>query len=100
MHTGQKHNYLGVDMEFKDDGTLDKSMVAYLKNVISKFPEMISKKAATPAGDYFFQIRKGKEAKPLEEERSFAFHHTIAQSRFMATRARSDIQTAVAFLAT
>jgi hypothetical protein len=38
MHTGQKHVYLGVDMEFKEDGTLDVSMVAYLKNVISDFP--------------------------------------------------------------
>ena len=23
MHTGNKHNYLGVDMEFKEDGLLD-----------------------------------------------------------------------------
>jgi hypothetical protein len=100
MHTGQKHNYLGVDMEFKDDGMLDISMVAYLKNVILEFPEMISRKAATPAGDHLFQIREGKEAKPLEGERSFAFHHTITQLLFMATRARRDIQTAVAFLTT
>jgi hypothetical protein len=100
MHTGQKHDYLGVDMEFKDDGMLDVSMVAYLENVILEFPEMISRKVATPAGDHLFQIREGKETKPLEEERSLAFHHTIAQLLFMATRARRDIQTAVAFLTT
>ncbi len=29
-----------------------------------------------------------------------AFHHTVAQLLFMATRARKDIQTAVAFLTT
>ena len=67
MHTGQRHNYLGVDMEFKDDGTLDVSMVAYLENVISEFPEMISGKVATPAGEHLFQIREGKEAKVLEK---------------------------------
>jgi hypothetical protein len=100
VHTGQRHDYLGVGMDFKDDGMLDMSMVAYLKNVISEFLEMISRKAATPAADHLFQIREGNEAKALEEERSLAFHHTIAQLLFMATRARRDIQTAVAFLTT
>jgi hypothetical protein len=79
---------------------LDVSMVGYLKNVISEFPEMISGKASTPAGDHLYQIREGKEAKPLEEESSLAFHHTVAQLLFMATRARRDIQTVVAFLTT
>jgi hypothetical protein len=100
MHTGQRRDYLGVEMEFKDDGTLDVSMVAYLENVISEFLEMISKKAATSAGDLLFQIRGVKEAKALEEERLLAFHHTAAQLLFMATRARRDIQTVVAFLTT
>jgi hypothetical protein len=27
MHTGQKHDYFGVDMEFNDDGTLHASMI-------------------------------------------------------------------------
>ena len=35
MHMGRKHDYLGVDMEFRNDGTLGVSMVAYLKNVFS-----------------------------------------------------------------
>jgi hypothetical protein len=64
IHIGQNHNYLGVNMEFKDDGTLDVSMVGYLKNVILHFLEMISRKASTPAGYYLFQIReKGKKQK-------------------------------------
>ncbi len=42
MHTGRKHNYLGVDMEFNKDGTLDVSMFKYLYNVIRDFPEVIS----------------------------------------------------------
>jgi hypothetical protein len=36
----------------------------------------------------------------LEEEQVLAFHHTVAQLLFMATRARQDIQTTVAFLTT
>jgi hypothetical protein len=42
MHNGQKHDCLGVDMEFNDDGTLNASMITYLKNVTSKFQEMIT----------------------------------------------------------
>jgi hypothetical protein len=100
MHTGRKHDYLGVDMEFNDDGTLEASMITYLKNVISKFPEVITGKSATPAADHLFTNRDKKEAKPLDKERVLAFHHTVAQLLFMATRVRRDIQTAVAFLTT
>jgi hypothetical protein len=61
-------------MKFKDDGTLEVSMVEYLKNVIAEFPEMITWKALTPAADHLFLTRNEKKAKPLEEERAFAFH--------------------------
>lgn len=47
MHLGKKHDYLGVDMEFCDDGTLEVSMINYLKNVINEFPELIKKGSDT-----------------------------------------------------
>ena len=50
MHVGNKHNYLGVDLEFKQDGRLDVSMVNYLKNVIEAFPEQIVGRAAHQLG--------------------------------------------------
>jgi hypothetical protein len=37
------------------------------------------------AADHLFKIRDEKELKPLEEERTLAFHHTVAQLLFMAT---------------
>ncbi len=100
MHTGRKQDYLGVDMEFRKDRTLGVSMIPYLKNVIAEFPEVISGKLRTPAADHLFKIRDEKDATPLEEERALAFHHTVAQLLSMSTRARRDIQTAVAFLTT
>jgi hypothetical protein len=81
MHKGCKHDYLGMDMEFTSKGTLQVSMITYLKNVIMGFPEMITGKVATPAADYLHK----KEAKPLEQERRTAFHHTVAQLLFMST---------------
>jgi hypothetical protein len=97
---GRKHNYLGVDLEFCEDGSLEVSMVKYLNYVIEGHPEMIPGKSPTPAGDRLFYIQDEKDAKPLYEERAMAFHHTTAQLLFMATRARQDIQTKVAFLTT
>ena len=100
MHTGRKHDYLGVNMEFRKDGTLGVSMIPHLKNVIAEFPEIMSGKSPTPAADHLCKIRDEKDVKPLEEERALTFHHMVAQLLFMATRARRDIQTAVAFLTT
>jgi hypothetical protein len=100
MHTGREHDYLGMDMEFTSEGTLQVSMITYLKNAIPGFPEMITGKGVTPAADYLFTIQDKKETRPLEQERRTAFHHTVAQLLFMSTRSSWDIQTAVAFLTT
>jgi hypothetical protein len=100
MHMGWKHDFLGMDLKFNKDGTLDVSMMQYLKNIIAVFPEVIRGKAAMPATDHLFQIRDEKEARPLPEEQALAFHHTVAQLLFIATRARWDIQMTAAFLTT
>jgi hypothetical protein len=31
MHTRRKHNYLGMDMEFNNNGTLEVSMITYFE---------------------------------------------------------------------
>ena len=53
-------------MNSKKDGTLDLSMVEYLKNVVAEFPEMITGKAPTPGADHLFKIKDEKEAIPHE----------------------------------
>jgi hypothetical protein len=100
MHTGQKHKYWGMDIEFNEDGTLEDSMITYLKNVIEQFPEEISGRASSLAAEHLFGVRNESKARVLEEERALAFHHMVAQLLFMCMRARQDIQTAVAFLTT
>ncbi len=100
MHMGKKHNYLGVDLEFNKDGTLDILMITYLKNVIAGFPKEVRGEAATPAAVHLFLVSDRSKARTLKEERALAFHHTVAQLLFMCTRARRDIQTALAFLTT
>jgi hypothetical protein len=100
VHAGTKHEYLGINFEFLTNRNLQVSMVAYLKDVIEGFPELIMGKIAAPTGDRLFDIQDEKDARPLEEEREIAFHHTMAHLLVMMTRACHNIQTAVAFLAT
>ncbi len=91
MHMGKKHNYLGVDMEFNKDGTLDVSMITYLKNVIVGFPKEVRGTAATPAAVHLFLVRDRSKVRILKEERALVFHHMVAQLLFMCARARRDI---------
>ncbi len=62
MHMGCKHEYLGVEMEFNEDSTLDVSMFKYLQDVIDNFPEVIRGRATTPAAAHLFEVRDEKEA--------------------------------------
>jgi hypothetical protein len=56
MHTGTKHKYLGINLEFQPNRNFQVSMVAYLKDVIEGFPKLIVGKAATPVGERLFDI--------------------------------------------
>eukprot|EP00804_Cyclotella_cryptica_P019093 CCRYP_021211-RA/>CCRYP_021211-RA protein AED:0.16 eAED:0.16 QI:0/0/0/0.66/1/1/3/0/1057 len=95
---GDKHTYLGMDLDYSEKGKCRITMPGYTKEVINAFPEVINGSAATPAADHLFQTRE--DGKKLPEEQAAAFHRTTAQLLFLSGRARRDIQTVVAFLTT
>jgi hypothetical protein len=51
-----------------------------------------------PAAEHLITMRGKKDVRVVKEERALAFHHMVAQLLFMLTRARHDVQMAVAFL--
>ena len=63
MHLGNKHDYLGMDFEFMDNGILEVSMFNYLDSINDEFPELITGKAATPASDHLFSVRDADKVK-------------------------------------
>jgi hypothetical protein len=63
IHTGQKHEYLRMDIEFNEDGMLEVSMITYSKNVIEQFPKEISGWALSPAAEHLFAVRDKVEAR-------------------------------------
>ena len=99
-HRGDKHEYLGMTLDYSSVGKVKVLMVDYIKQIISEFPEVIDKNKITPAADWLYDVRDVAECTPLPEEQAVAFHRTVAQLLFLCNRSRRDIQTAVAFLTT
>eukprot|EP00804_Cyclotella_cryptica_P016577 CCRYP_020528-RE/>CCRYP_020528-RE protein AED:0.38 eAED:0.38 QI:0/-1/0/1/-1/1/1/0/519 len=95
---GDKHTYLGMDLDYSEPGKWTVTMAGYTKEIIAGFPEVIQGTSATPAADHLFQTRD--DGRKLPEEQAAAFHRTTAQLLFLSGRARRDIQTTVAFLTT
>jgi hypothetical protein len=95
---GQKHTYVGIDFEFKDEGIVEINMHDYIGECIDDFPDNISKSSSTPAAAHLFDVND--ECEKLDEEKSEIFHKIVAKLLFACKRARPDIQTAVAFLTT
>jgi hypothetical protein len=51
---GEKHDYLGMDLEFTTDGKVNMIMIDYLKGVLEDFPEIIVKTMVTPTAGHLF----------------------------------------------
>eukprot|EP00804_Cyclotella_cryptica_P010775 CCRYP_008726-RB/>CCRYP_008726-RB protein AED:0.29 eAED:0.29 QI:0/-1/0/1/-1/1/1/0/375 len=100
VHRGGKGKYLGMHLDFTEDGVFQVDMSKYVEDVIEDFPEKIEKASPTPHSDSLFSVEEEDTQKALCEDKAMQFHRTTAQLLFLCTRARKDIQTAVSFLTT
>ena len=55
VHRGKKHDYLGMDIDYSEDGVFKVSMVPYIDKIHEDFPEEITKSAPTPHADHLFK---------------------------------------------
>ena len=53
---GNKHNYVGMDITFKENGEAEILMADYLKEAIDAFPEPCTKTVTTPAASHLFEV--------------------------------------------
>jgi hypothetical protein len=90
---GTVHNYLGMTFNNSFDKEAQINMWDYIKKVIREFLEEITGVYATPASDYLFKICE--DGNKLNEELAEAFHHTVFELLFAASRARCNIQMVV-----
>ena len=67
VHKGKNHQYLGMDILYRENGDVELKMKEYLWEAINLFPEEISKGSTTPASTYLFETRE--EAPKLLEKK-------------------------------
>ena len=97
---GNKHTFVGIDIEFNEEGTVNLSMVDYIDECIDIYRDEIKKKAATPARGDLFDTNTEEDEIKLIESKADKFHHTTAKLLYAAKRVRIDIDLAVSFLCT
>ena len=95
---GKKHDYLGMDIEYKGNKEVEVCMRWYLQEAIEEFPLEISGAAATPAALHLFKVNP--EESKLDEDRARSFHTAVAKLLFVTKRGRGDLMTAISFLST
>jgi histone deacetylase 1/2 len=88
-------NYLGMSMDFRTMGEVSITMRGYVEQLLSSLD--VQGTVNTPASLRLFDIRESQLLEGCEKER---FHSVVAKLLYLAKRARPDILTAVAFLAT
>ena len=95
---GKIHEYLGMTLAFTVPGTVKFTMTDYIKGMLEALLVDMNGEAVTPAANHLFEISPKPEL--LHKSKADMFHHNVAKLLFLCKQARSDIQTAVAFLCT
>ena len=93
---GKKHVFLGIEIVFKKDGTVQTKIKEHIKDAVSGFKNDITTSVVTPATRDLFEINE--DSPKLSVEDSENYHSTTGKLLYISKRARLDIQLAVAFL--
>ena len=100
MTRGAKHTFVGIDMEFKGDGTVVLSMDQYIKECIDIYGTEVTKTSPTPTKGTLFDVDKEIDVLKLSELEADKFHHAVAKLLYAAKRVRIDIDLVVSYLCT
>jgi hypothetical protein len=97
---GHIHEYLGMTLDFSDDGKVKIIMDDYLQKVFDSLPNdgSYDGTAPSPAASNLFNVRANAPA--LNQSDKDFFRSTVARLIFLTMRARPDIMTAISFLTT
>jgi hypothetical protein len=98
FNLGKKHDYLGMTIDYSEDGHVHIDMTKYIESILNEVPPEMWGKATTAAAPYLFETNQ--HCPKLTEDEAQFFHYLIAKLSFLCKRGRSDIQTAIAFLIT
>ena len=86
---GKKHNFLGMDLIFKEDGTLEIRMKKMLEDILKLVDEPLSVSVSSPATKHLHEVTEDSEQ--LDETQSELFHSSTAKLLYVYKRSRPDI---------
>ncbi len=99
---GKVHDYLGIILDYSEDGKVKIDMRNYVKGMLEDFPYMDQvdklKRVSTPAAEHLFNVNE--KAEKLPEKLKQEFHTAVAKGLFVCKRARPDLQPTIPFLCT
>lgn len=95
---GKQHTYVGMDLDFSNEGKVEVTMIEYLNETLEDFPEEIVGTGSTPVSLFLFTVNESAEK--LNKKDAKVFHTTVAKLLFVTKKARGDTITAISFLST
>jgi hypothetical protein len=98
VHRGKIHDYLGMTIDYSEEGKVKFMMFDYVENLLEEAPADMDGVAVTPAALELFTVND--DAEPLDDDRAETFHRLTAKQLYLCKRARPDLQPTVAFLTT
>ena len=98
MTRGNKHNFIGMDIELVEDVIINTGMQGYINEAIETFEEDIPKGLTSSATSRLFHVTEG--ADKLSKEKAATFHSTVEKLLWIMKRSRPDIEAAICFIYT
>ena len=78
---GKEHNFVDMDIRFKDDVVVEIQMKDYILECFEAFGKLVTKDANTPEKHSLFNLNKSK---PLNEKKMELFHHTMEKLLYVS----------------
>jgi hypothetical protein len=97
VHEGLLHDYLGMNLDFTQEGKVKIDMSGYIKKVLSANNITSSAKSPTSSN---FSFDPPEDSPTLPEAAMKSLHSTSAQLLYIASNARPDILFPVSYLTT
>ena len=97
-HRGKVHDFLGMTLKFKENGTVEIWMEDHIKDFIEACPQIGKNPgvAPTPASKSLFNV--DETSKLLDEKDKESFHSCVAKGLFIGKRGRPDIAMPIVVL--
>ena len=95
---GDQHVFLGMNMRFPCDGTVQIHMGYYIQEAADTFGKPLTWKIASPATKDLFEI--DEEQSELDDDKAARFRSLVMKLQWVAERGRPDIRLPIAYLAT